>query len=185
VDVGRWRFWTVDSDSEVIKTIGLVSLVLFAVWLYRSKRPSTHFSLAELTVTETGLSNVPNAMARENLERLASEVLEPLRARFGPIVVNSAYRSPAVNAAVSGSSSSRHMLGQASDIYAQDGTPPSTLAAWLYDQANLPLDQVIIYWNNGYLHVAMDPNGAPFRRDFLQTFDGKSYEAWTPTGRVT
>ena len=174
-----------DSDTQVVQTVGLLSLALLAVWLYRSKRPSTHFSLAELTVTETGLSNVPNAMARENLERLASEVLEPLRGRFGPIIVNSAYRSPAVNAAVSGSSTSRHMLGLASDIYAQDGTPPSTLAAWLYDQANLPLDQVIIYWNNGYLHIAMDPNGAPFRRDFLQTFDGKSYEPWTPGGRVT
>ena len=120
-----------DLDSQVGKSLALVGVALVALWVFRSKRPSKHFSLAELTTTSTGLSNVP---------------------------------------------------GLAADVEAFDGTPASTLAAWLYD-SDLPLNQVIIYWNTGHLHVARDEGPKPYRRDFKQTYDGKNYEAWQPGGR--
>jgi zinc D-Ala-D-Ala carboxypeptidase len=174
----------VEPNTQIVKTVGLVSLALLALWVFRSKRPSSHFSLAELTKTSTGLPNVPSSTSRTNLEKLANQILEPLRERFGPIIVNSGFRSVATNAAVGGVSNSDHLTGKAADISAQDGTPASTLAAWLFD-STLPLEQVLIYWNTGHLHVSLDTNGTPYRRDFLQTFDGKNYEAWTPGGRIS
>lgn len=174
------------ADSEVVQTLGLVSLVLLVAWLFRNKggNPSAHFSLEELTTTNTGLPNVPSSSARSNLNALANQVLEPLRARFGPIVIHSGFRSIATNAAVGGVSNSDHLTGTAVDLSAQDGTPNTTLAAWLYD-STLPLEQVIIYHNTGHLHVAMDTGGTPYRRDFRQTYDGKKTEPWTPGGRIT
>ena len=171
-------------DTQVARTAGLVGLALLAVWLFGSKRPSTLFSLEELTTTNTGLSNVPGTTARANLERLANQVLEPLRERFGPILITSGYRSPAVNAAVGGVSNSDHLNGTAADLYAQDGTPATTLAAWLFD-SSLPIEQVIVEWHTGHLHLAMDTGGAPYRRSFKQTFDGRTYEAWSPGGRIS
>ena len=169
-------------DSQVSNSLALVSVALVALWVFRSKRPSKHFSLAELTTTSTGLSNVPGLAARGKLEKLANEVLEPMRERFGAIRVNSGFRSSAVNTAVKGSRTSSHLTGNAADVEALDGTPASTLAAWLYD-SDLPLNQVIIYWNTGHLHVARDEGPKPYRRDFKQTYDGKNYEAWKPGGR--
>ena len=50
-----------------------------------------HFSLAELTVTETGLLNAPDAEALANLIRLA-HALETVRNLLGgrPMTINSA-----------------------------------------------------------------------------------------------
>ena len=159
----------------------MISLALLAFWIFRSKRPSTNFSLAELTTTSTGLSNVPSSSARANLEKLANQILEPLRERFGPIIISSGYRSPAVNAAVGGVSNSDHLTGTAADLYAQDGTPAATMATWLY-ASNLPLEQVIVEHHTGHLHLAMDTGGTPYRRSFKQTFDGKTYQSWSPGG---
>ena len=88
-----------------------------------SIRLSEHFTLAELTKTKTNLTNVPNEAQVANLKRLCGW-LERLRSewnrRYGegddPIVINSAFRSPAVNKAVGGSPSSSHLTGCAADI---------------------------------------------------------------------
>ena len=183
VDVGGWSTGAVEYDSQVVKTVGLISLAFLALWMFRSKRPSANFSLEELTTTNTGLSNVPSSSARANLDKLANEVLEPLRERFGPIIISSGYRSPATNAAVGGVSDSAHLSGSAIDAFAEDGTSAATMAAWLYD-SSLPLNQVLIYWNKGHLHIARDTGGTPYRRDFKETFDGgKTWNAWKPGGR--
>ena len=186
VAMGWWGGARMALDTQVVRTAGLVGMALVVWWLFRSKRPSAHFSLEELTTTNTGLPNVPTSSARANLDKLANQVLEPLRERFGPILITSGYRSPAVNAAVGGTVNppSDHLTGTAADLYAQDGTPATTMAAWLYD-SSLNLDQVIVEFHTGHLHIAIDTGAAPYRRSFLQTFDGKTYEAWSPGGRIS
>ena len=82
------------------------------------KNLSEHFSLAELTKTNVKIKNVPNEAQVENLKRLCGW-LEMLRERAGgPIIINSGYRSPAVNKAVGGVATSNHLSGCAADIRA-------------------------------------------------------------------
>lgn len=75
-----------------------------------------NFSLAELTVTQSGLPNVPNAQQLDRIKRLATQ-LQAMRDDLGvPLRVNSAFRSAAVNKAVGGANASRHLVGDAADI---------------------------------------------------------------------
>ena len=84
---------------------------------------SEHFTLGEMCKTSVRLENVPNEAQVENLKRLCGW-LEMLRdewnKRYGegndPIIINSAYRSEAVNKAVGGASNSNHLSGCAADI---------------------------------------------------------------------
>ena len=86
-------------------------------------RLSPHFTLGELCKTKTGIENVPNEAQVENLKRLC-RWLEQLRRRWNnlygegddPIIINSGFRSPAVNKAVGGVSTSNHLTGCAADI---------------------------------------------------------------------
>ena len=86
---------------------------------------SEHFTLGELTKTSYHPldGNIPNHAAIENLKRLCGW-LEMLRSewnkRYGegddPIIINSGYRSEAVNKAVGGVKGSNHLTGCAVDI---------------------------------------------------------------------
>ena len=86
-------------------------------------RLSPHFTLGELCKTKTGIENVPNEAQVENLKRLC-RWLEQLRRRWNnlygegddPIIINSGFRSPKVNKAVGGVSTSNHLTGCAADI---------------------------------------------------------------------
>ena len=60
---------------------------------------SQNFTLAELTVTNSGAENTPDSQQIANLTALCAHILEPIRAHFGkPVVVTSGFRSAAVNA---------------------------------------------------------------------------------------
>lgn len=82
------------------------------------QRLSPHFTLAELTVSQAAvrhrLANRPVGTVVDSLQRLAL-FLEQVRAMLfnAPILVSSAYRSPAVNNLVGGSIRSAHMQGLA------------------------------------------------------------------------
>lgn len=83
-------------------------------------RLSPHFTLAELTRSDTaaarGIDNAPGSEHLANLQRLAA-TLEQVRALLGqPMLISSGYRSPALNRAVGGSSTSDHSNGLAADF---------------------------------------------------------------------
>ena len=88
-------------------------------------RLSPHFTLGELCKTSaiTADGNIPSHVHIENMKRLCGW-LEMLRSewnkRYGegddPIVINSGYRSEAVNKAVGGMKGSNHLTGCAADI---------------------------------------------------------------------
>jgi len=102
-----------------------------------------HFTLAELTVTDhRTLDNTPDAVALANLQRLA-EFLERVKEllRFKPIMINSAYRSKAVNDAVGSKDTSQHRLGCAADIRVPGMTPDEVVQAVI--GSSLPFDQCI------------------------------------------
>lgn len=80
-----------------------------------------HFSLDEFTKSRTaiqfGIDNTPNEEQINNLERLVRAVLNPVRVMYKhPIIVNSGFRSPALNKKVNGQPDSQHLTGQAADV---------------------------------------------------------------------
>ena len=88
-------------------------------------RLTPHFTLGEMckTSAKTTDKNIPSHIHIENLRRLCGW-LEMLRdewnRRYGegndPIIINSGYRSEAVNKAVGGAKGSNHLTGCAADI---------------------------------------------------------------------
>ena len=102
-----------------------------------------HFTLAELTHTDhRSLDNTPNAGELENLQRLA-EFLEVVKTTLGgkPVMINSAFRSKAVNDAVGSKDTSSHRLGLAADFRVPGMTPDAVVRAII--AANLPYQQLI------------------------------------------
>jgi len=115
-----------------------------------------HFTLEELTHTDhREFDNTPNAAELANLQRLA-EFLEIVKATLGgkPIMVNSAFRSKAVNDAVGSKDTSQHRLGCAADIRVPGMTPDEVVKA-LFD---LPYDQIIREFDR-WVHISV-PNVA-------------------------
>lgn len=118
-------------------------------------RLSPNFSLAELTVTSTGLANTPTANEIAQLRALVQHILQPLRDDLQqPVLVNSAFRSERVNRAVGGTATSQHRFGQAADIRV-DGMRSRDLAQRIID-LKLPFDQVIEEFGN-WVHVSYGP----------------------------
>lgn len=83
-----------------------------------------HFSYYEMTQSAWAqkhhVDNTPDALQLMALENLCRTVLEPLRAEFGPIRINSGFRSERVNSGVHGVGASKHLSGEAADIYVPD-----------------------------------------------------------------
>lgn len=82
---------------------------------------SPHFKLVEFSRSATAqarhIDNTPNEEQIKNLKFLCDNVLEPLREQFGPIIIGSGFRCPALNTAVGGVKNSQHTTGEACDIH--------------------------------------------------------------------
>ena len=117
---------------------------------------SEHFTLEELTHTDhRELSNEPNESETENLKRLAA-FLEQIKAVLGgkPVMVNSAFRSKAVNDAVGSKDSSQHRIGCAADLRIPGMTPDEVVKAII--ASGIGYDQVIREFDR-WTHVSV-PN---------------------------
>ena len=113
-----------------------------------------HFTLAELTHTDhRTLDNTPNAVELANLKRLA-EFLETVKTTLGgkPVMINSAFRSKAVNDAVGSKDSSQHRLGLAADFKVPGMTPDAVVRTII--AANLPFDQIIREYD-AWTHISI------------------------------
>ena len=146
---------------------------------------SQHFTFDELTRTgQTALQTINRQEAQAcmgALTALATTMLEPIRAKFGAVKVNSAFRGPALNAAVNGSKSSQHLSGQAADIVVP-GVALEEVFRWIVKESGIPFGQAILEGPGGkvsWIHVSL---GEPYRaRDKSRqalTWDGKTYAPW-------
>jgi uncharacterized protein YcbK (DUF882 family) len=115
---------------------------------------STHFTLAELTVTSRKIDNTPNSSQIKTLTSTAQS-LEKVRELLGkPIKVNSGYRSPSVNKAVGGSPTSAHVLCYAVDFVCPDFGSPKEICAAI-NKAGIKYDQLIL--EPSWVHISFDP----------------------------
>ena len=131
---------------------------------------SEHFSLAELTKTNTGIENVPNEAQVENLRRVC-RWLERLRRRWNdkygdgddPIIINSGFRSAAVNKAVGGVPTSNHLTGCAVDIRCIGMEQALRYASILLDISDMSredFDELLIEQKRSviWIHFAVRPS---------------------------
>lgn len=123
---------------------------------------SKNFTLAEMfkssTADRLGIDNTtsdPNTI--RNLEDLVQNVWQPVRDRFGPVVVNSAYRCLELNRALRSKDTSQHILGQAIDGEALKAGNYK-VASWI--AAHLEFDQLILEFytpedpTSGWVHCS-------------------------------
>lgn len=172
--------------------VGAVGAGLVLVLLNRQRVVSNlkntqlgpNFTLDEFVVTSTGLDNVPGPRETANLRELVTYFLQPLRDRFTrkypgrkvAVHINSAYRSPLVNAAVGGAKTSQHKSGEAADFYVTiDGTKLSNAEVIAEArQIGIPYDQIIDEQVGGkvWVHGSYDSDNG--RRQWLTARDGSS-----------
>ena len=136
---------------------------------------SNHFTFAEMTRTNTGIENVPNEAQVKNLKRLC-RWLERLRERVGkPIIINSGYRSEAVNKTVGGAKGSNHLTGCAADIRVagiEQLVRYASILLDISDERQEDFDELLLerspkggYW----LHFAVRPSGNRRKIKLIQT----------------
>ena len=127
---------------------------------------SEHFTLEELTHTDhRDLDNTPNEAESANLRRLAS-FLEQVKTVLGgkPIMVNSAFRSKAVNDAVGSKDTSQHRIGCAADIRVPGLTPDEVVKAII--ASGIGYDQVIREFDR-WTHISIPNAGAPRKQALI------------------
>ena len=145
----------------------------------KQARLSEHFTLAEMckTSAKTPDGNIPSHVHIENLRRLCSW-LEMLRdewnRRYGegddPIIINSGYRSEAVNKAIGGAKGSNHLTGCAVDIRVagmEQALRYAVILLDIADEGREVFDELLLersprgtYW----LHFAVRPPSQENRR---------------------
>ena len=161
----------------------------------KQARLSEHFTLGEMckTSARTPDGNIPSRVHIENLKRLCGW-LEMLRSEWNrryanpkcqkadggcegnaPIIINSGYRSEAVNKAVGGVKGSNHLTGCAADIRVAGFEQLVRYAAILLDisdERREDFDELLLerspkggYW----LHFAVRPTGNRRKVRLIQT----------------
>jgi len=139
---------------------------------------SPHFTLEEMVASQVaerlGIDNTPTPEVVARLQHLCERALEPARAAVGPIRISSGYRSPALNAAIPGSSKvSDHQYGDAADCLPLQASKLA-LARWFV--ANIDFDQVILEFGTedepAWVHVSTSPKR---RRQVLRILKGTGY----------
>ena len=152
------------------------------VEINKSMKLSEHFTLGELCKTkhDTEDGNIPSRVAIENLKRICENWLEDLRYSYNtlyclepgedyetsknvePIIINSGYRSPAVNLLAGGAKTSNHLSGCAVDIRCAGKEQMIRYASILLDIADgtkQDFDELLLeqHGNVCWLHFAVKP----------------------------
>lgn len=135
-------------------------------------RLSENFTLAEYTKSQTasrkGIDNTPGEEHLAAAKELFENVVQKVRDHFGPTVITSGYRSPALNEAIGGSATSQHSKGEAADLEVP-GVATAEVVQWISD--NLDYDQLILEFytpgetNSGWVHVSYKADGSNRNQD--------------------
>lgn len=153
----------------------------------KAMKLSTHFTLAEFTVSTTavrlGIDNTPPAEIRRVLidtaDRMegARAILCEQAGRDIPIILSSVWRCAALNRAVKGSKNSAHTRGRGVDFTAPAFGTPLQVARALA-RSSLGFDQLINEFSV-WVHLGFDQ---PMRRQLLTISRGPDGKTRTAPG---
>ena len=163
------------------------------VSINKQMKISQHFTLGELTKTkhQTADGNIPSHVVIENLKRICEKWLEDLRYSYNtlyclqpgedyetsknvePIIINSGYRSPAVNKLAGGAANSNHLTGCAVDIRCAGKEQMIRYASILLDIADgtkQDYDELLLEQHGTvcWLHFAVRPKDNRRKIEFLK-----------------
>ena len=123
-------------------------------------RLSKNFTLREITRSNTakrlGIDNEPIKLHMENMQRLVSNLIQPMRDELGPIRITSGYRSPSLNRAIGGSSKSQHCKGEALDLqfWKEGQMCNEEIHEWIL-KSGLDFDQMINEFDFAWIHISL------------------------------
>ena len=132
--------------------------------------------LSEITRSNTakrlGIDNEPTKKDLENLQRIVTNLLQPVRNHLGPIRISSGYRSKELNRAIGGSNKSQHSKGEAVDIqFWRDGQMCNKeVYDWIIDNA-IEFDQMINEFDFSWIHISLKKSNN--RREVLEAYKDK------------
>lgn len=110
---------------------------------------SEHYDLDEATKTShtdlEAMNRIQGAVYLTDERDLAVNVLEKIRAKYGPFGISSWFRGPELNKAVGGSPTSQHCKGQAADLCRSDWTWEELdgVVNWIKKESGIMFGQVI------------------------------------------
>lgn len=112
------------------------------------------------TAVHKGIPNIPNEVQLAAMRYVATEVFDKVREKFGPMSPTSFFRSPELNKAIGGSSTtSQHMKGEAIDIVKHG----KNKEIFDFIRHNLVFDQLIFERGTDiepdWVHVSRVPKG--------------------------
>jgi len=139
-------------------------------------RLSKNFVLSEVTRSNTakrlGLDNGPNKDHLRNIQRLISNLIQPMRDALGPIRISSGYRNPNVNRAIGGSTKSQHCKGEALDLQFWNNGKISNkeIYDWVLN-SEIEFDQMINEFDFAWIHISFIKEGN--RKQVLEAYKDK------------
>lgn len=126
---------------------------------------SDNFTYEELISSATAkrlkIDNTPNKEQKEKLKRLAVEILQPIRDKYGkPIIVTSGFRCEKLNKAVGGAKASQHAKGEAADIRTvsdsiEDNKALFNFIKTMLNKHEIVVGQLIDEYNYNWIHVSL------------------------------
>ena len=146
-----------------------------------------HFTFEEMTGSvmhpELAAANREEAcrLYLPNITDLCRFLLEPIRAKYGPLIVDNGFRGEALNKAVGGAATSLHRYGKAADVRRSDWTweKVGEVMLWLKRDSGLKWGEAIREkrTSNGavWLHIA-----SPAPGNSMEMWDGidSKYTRW-------
>lgn len=117
------------------------------------------------TARRLKISNEPTQQDKRNIEKLCEDILQPIRDKIEvPIIVDSGYRSTALNKIIGGSATSQHITGAAADIRIMPATGESQKQAnqrlfnfikSMVINNEIKVGQLIDEYNYSWIHVSL------------------------------
>lgn len=127
---------------------------------------SKSFTLREMVKSETaaryGISNNPSPEYLVNLQRLCTDVMQPIRDEYKkPIIISSGYRCPLLNKIIKGVPGSDHLVGAACDFHTvsdtkEDNKKLFNIILQMVKDSKIKVRQLILEKGGDWIHISIN-----------------------------
>ena len=106
------------------------------------------------------------------MQRLITNLIQPMRDALGPIRITSGYRSPELNRAIGGSKKSQHSKAEAVDIqfWSEGQMNNRILYNWVIN-SDIEFDQMINEFDYSWIHISLKEKNN--RKEILEAYKDK------------